>query len=154
MAKATTYGKPLSCGFQYHVSNQAGHSRITSSRRKRNGKSNLARPERFELPTYSSGGCRSIQLSYGRAVPSLHPCKAFCADDTDTVRADPLTCLNAQSPASRGRASCFLACSLLWLLCPACRCALLRRSTLLLTRLLEFGEFLKLFGSENGSDLG
>src|SRR5271165_3420471 len=31
----------------------------------------LARPERFELPTYSSGGCRSIQLSYGRAVNSL-----------------------------------------------------------------------------------
>ena len=28
----------------------------------------MARPERFELPTYSSGGCRSIQLSYGRAV--------------------------------------------------------------------------------------
>jgi hypothetical protein len=26
----------------------------------------LVRPERFELPTYSSGGCRSIQLSYGR----------------------------------------------------------------------------------------
>ena len=24
------------------------------------------RPERFELPTYSSGGCRSIHLSYGR----------------------------------------------------------------------------------------
>jgi hypothetical protein len=28
------------------------------------------RPERFELPTYSSGGCRSIQLSYGRAAGS------------------------------------------------------------------------------------
>src|SRR6267378_1984916 len=30
----------------------------------------LVRPERFELPTYSSGGCRSIQLSYGRAADS------------------------------------------------------------------------------------
>jgi hypothetical protein len=33
----------------------------------------LARPERFELPTYSSGGCRSIQLSYGRVYFSVHP---------------------------------------------------------------------------------
>jgi hypothetical protein len=34
------------------------------------GNAKLVRPERFELPTYSSGGCRSIQLSYGRAADS------------------------------------------------------------------------------------
>jgi hypothetical protein len=28
----------------------------------------MARPVRVELTTYSSGGCRSIHLSYGRAV--------------------------------------------------------------------------------------
>ena len=32
----------------------------------------MARPERFELPTYSSGGCRSIQLSYGRAISKVY----------------------------------------------------------------------------------
>jgi hypothetical protein len=31
------------------------------------------RPERFELPTYCSGGNRSIHLSYGRVEISLHP---------------------------------------------------------------------------------
>ena len=30
-------------------------------------KGGMVRPERFELPTYCSGGNRSIQLSYGRA---------------------------------------------------------------------------------------
>jgi hypothetical protein len=34
---------------------------------------NLVRPERFELPTYCSGGNRSIHLSYGRPpIFSLH----------------------------------------------------------------------------------
>ena len=28
----------------------------------------VARPVRFELTTYSSGGCRSIHLSYGRTI--------------------------------------------------------------------------------------
>ena len=37
-------------------------------------KKNLVRPERFELPTYCSGGNRSIHLSYGRPTGkfSLH----------------------------------------------------------------------------------
>ena len=31
----------------------------------------MVRPERFELPTYCSGGNRSIQLSYGRVLTSI-----------------------------------------------------------------------------------
>src|SRR5438445_9376487 len=32
------------------------------------GRERMVRPERFELPTYCSGGNRSIQLSYGRVL--------------------------------------------------------------------------------------
>jgi hypothetical protein len=46
----------------------------------------MARPERFELPTYSSGGCRSIQLSYGRVNFSLHQ---LLTDTGSRSRLDP-----------------------------------------------------------------
>jgi hypothetical protein len=36
------------------------------------GKDYLVRPERFELPTYCSGGNRSIHLSYGRTPRSVY----------------------------------------------------------------------------------
>jgi hypothetical protein len=32
----------------------------------------MVRPVRVELTTYSSGGCRSIHLSYGRTVGLYH----------------------------------------------------------------------------------
>jgi hypothetical protein len=35
----------------------------------------MARPERFELPTYGFVDHRSIQLSYGRAVLKTHKLK-------------------------------------------------------------------------------
>ncbi len=32
----------------------------------------LARPRRFERPTFAFGGQRSIQLSYGRLTPDIN----------------------------------------------------------------------------------
>ena len=64
----------------------------------------MVRPERFELPTYCSGGNRSIQLSYGRAVLILHeglvgqqvpPLRGFAASVGMTPAVAKLSCLVA-----------------------------------------------------------
>jgi hypothetical protein len=54
------------------------------------------RPERFELPTYCSGGNRSIQLSYGRAVLILHEGLLIAA-------VEMLERISSTAPSSHGR---------------------------------------------------
>ena len=58
---------------------------------------NLVRPERFELPTYCSGGNRSIHLSYGRTTLSLHA--DWVAFNVNRVR------ISAHGDCASGRAS-------------------------------------------------
>ena len=51
----------------------------------------MVRPERFELPTYCSGGNRSIQLSYGRALQEYYgkPVESFCSVSPALFLTDP-----------------------------------------------------------------
>ena len=64
----------------------------------------MVRPERFELPTYCSGGNRSIQLSYGRAVPvyisELGPSISRGKMDRGHPRTLARSCLSQSTDAS------------------------------------------------------
>jgi hypothetical protein len=56
----------------------------------------MVRPERFELPTYCSGGNRSIHLSYGRlTVDSVYMGSWEASTGVESwrfnVRSDPMT---------------------------------------------------------------
>jgi hypothetical protein len=57
----------------------------------------MVRPERFELPTYSSGGCRSIQLSYGRAPVFQVYMRSFAL--INWVNRNPTSTQTRQSPS-------------------------------------------------------
>jgi hypothetical protein len=69
----------------------------------------MVRPERFELPTYCSGGNRSIHLSYGRTpvvqvymwteAGSIGGNTRTDSDDTETVSEKP----RSAGPGSVGR---------------------------------------------------
>jgi hypothetical protein len=71
----------------------------------------MARPERFELPTYSSGGCRSIQLSYGRVPFSLHAGSGGikCAGRGNPMSPDAVVFQAEELPAIAATAAAFAA---------------------------------------------
>ena len=74
---------------------------------------NMVRPERFELPASSSGGKRSIQLSYGRLTPvymermasSIQGCCPImaakkCGNDREKIPIAPAKASQTQPPGT------------------------------------------------------
>jgi hypothetical protein len=68
----------------------------------------VARPVRFELTTYSSGGCRSIHLSYGRAVAFLKTAAETRSSKKTTAYPIILTLAHIPRHSAFGAARCDL----------------------------------------------